>query len=182
MHNLIGKLFNTCYKAFYNDPKHFCDPNNINNKKSINNFLKCIEKAYNIHSIGENWLRHYFRFQFDYWLDKEIDRRITLQWILGKKAFDRYQKVDNWEQVNYHIEKNTSFIIFENEKDNQENNYENQQRLLHLNEDIGLLWCIDHTSLYDKCSACFRCKFKAECKELLKMNYPNLYKIRGLND
>ena len=182
MHNLIGKLFNTCYKAFYNDSKHFSDPNNVTNKKTINNFLNRLKKAYNINSIGENWLRHYFRFQFNYWLDKETDRRITLQWVLGKKAFDRYEKIDNWEQVNYHIEKNTSFITFENEKNERNLDYENQQRSKYLNQDIGLLWCIENTSLYDKCSPCFRCKFKQECKELLKANYPNLYKSRGLND
>jgi|SRR5690606_6231326 len=184
MHDLIGKLFNTCYNAFYNDCKTFCDVNSVTNRKTVDNFLKRLKKAYNINSIGEQWLRHYFRFQFAYWLDKEnVKRKISLQWILGKKAFDRYQKYmtgDNVDKINYYIEKNTSFIIFDDEKSTENNDYEDQHRAKYLNKDIGLLWCIHHTSLYKKSPICFRCKFRNECKELLKINYPLLYKKRCL--
>lgn len=180
MHEIIGKLFNICYRAFYKDSKLFCDINSAINKKTIANFIILLQKKeYDLSSIGEDWLRHYFRYQFSYWLDKDIKRKITIQWILGKKAFDRYDSIDNWQQVNYHIDKNTAFIVFE-DIEQVDDKYEDIERKRYFNKDIGLLWCIDFTTLYKNGPICLRCKFRKECKELLISNYPKIAKTRKL--
>lgn len=47
----------------------------------------------------------------------------------------------------------------------------------------GLSWCVINTSLYfDKSSWCSKCQSFKECKEILKQNYPYIYKVRGYDD
>lgn len=44
----------------------------------------------------------------------------------------------------------------------------------------GLSWCIVNTTLFFHMSSyCASCKYKVECKEILKNNYQKIYKLRG---
>lgn len=48
------------------------------------------------------------------------------------------------------------------------------------NTNRGFMWCVANTTLYfHKSSKCATCKFKNECKELLKEEYPKIYVKRG---
>ena len=50
----------------------------------------------------------------------------------------------------------------------------------YLNSPRGLLWCKANTTLFlHKSPSCAICDFKDECKEILRVNMPNVYKLRG---
>jgi len=43
-----------------------------------------------------------------------------------------------------------------------------------------LAWCVANTTLFNHRSPlCVACSYKVECKDILKMNYPKIFKLRG---
>ena len=152
------------------------------NQKTIDKFFDLVsEKGYHWSSIGEDFLDNFLRYQFDYWRDKEIERKPTFNWFIGKKAIERYFNVEDKGLSNYWVSLNTSNLTPYKASQNEISDYEIQQRRKFHNTDNGLLYCLENTSLYIKHISCITCKFKTECKTLLKQNYPLLYRRRGLN-
>ncbi len=60
------------------------------------------------------------------------------------------------------------------------NDLEEEEKERYFNTTKGRIWCIDFTTLYNGDSSfCKKCKFKEGCKETLKTELPNLYKMRN---
>lgn len=172
---LLVKVFEHHFRQYYDK---YYRLNQGSNEKLIDNFFKRLSKrGYHMTSIGEDFLNRWFRFHFEYWQDKEIKRKPTLNWFIGIKAINRFFDVEDVELKNYWVNKNTSNLssLATEEEDNL---YEESLKQRYLNTDYGLIFCLENTSLYSKCLPCIRCKFKEECKKLLKENYPLLWKRR----
>lgn len=157
--------------------------------KINNSFFQKIDSKWNIHSLGINWLWRYLLFQFLYWEDCEIvsfNSKINFSFIFGEKALQRWvnrdQEFDFQLEIGRKLKYSISFLEFTSlvETNNEEkNSYNSPIRLRNLNTTTGFSDCLLFTTLYDpKDSSCIRCSFKRECKKLLELNYPEIYKSR----
>lgn len=156
--------------------------------KEVENFFKRLsKKGNNVDSLGIDFLNKYLGFQFAYWLDKDIKRRnVSLSWIIGKKAIDRWEAIENIENALYWtnirlLEKGVDMyeikylFDIESRVSYVESEVEDIERKRFYNEVRGLLNCLERTTLYIKSSICFSCKFKLDCKKILRSEYPELY-------
>jgi hypothetical protein len=157
-------------------------------------FLKIIDEEYSLHSVGQDFLWDYFLFQFQYWddlyLKNGFSEKILIAWIIGKKAFQRWQFRDkeyDWQIDNsliiekYNLNKNDLFGFSEQIEKSNKSLFDSSKfiRKQYLNTDKGFAMCVEFTTLFDpKDMNCIRCNSRSECKELLKINYPNLFKQR----
>ena len=104
------------------------------------------------------------------WIKASNDRKITAERKkfskLGVKEIkSKFRKNEEWEE-RARLISNIS-ILEENEKKRFYNSIK------------GFAWCIDNTTLINPNSEiCLNCKFEKSCKETLKDNYPNYFKIR----
>lgn len=174
--DLLIQIFEHYYLQAY---KRGYRVNKETHQSIIANFFKYLSKnGYFETSIGQNFLDQYIRFQIEYWHEKEIQRQPTLNWFIGKKAIERYFAIENREQSNYFVSLHTKdFKPFKIE-DSEIPEHEIRARKIYHNTDKGLLHCLENTTLYNKCIPCLTCKTKEKCKELLKENYPLLWKKR----
>jgi hypothetical protein len=174
--DLLIQTYEHYYKQVFSDNSYRV--NASENEKLIENFFKLLDKnGYVENSIGINFLNAFFAFQIEYWQTKEIQRKPTLSWFIGKKAIERYFSVEDRELKNYWVNLNTQGINLYEQKQ-EGNNYEDQLRKTYHNKDNGLLFCLENTSLYTTSATCLTCKFKEDCKKLLKQNYPLLWRKR----
>jgi hypothetical protein len=173
---LLVKTFEHYYQQTYGYLGYRLDVSE--NEKLISNFFKLLAKnGYPEHSLGSNFLNNYFSFQVEYWQTKDIKRKPTLSWFIGKKAIQRYFDIKDRDQKNYFVSLNTQTIQPYEEKQDK-GHYEDQLRKLNHNKENGLLFCLENTSLYTTSATCLTCKFKESCKSLLKENYPLLWRKR----
>jgi hypothetical protein len=173
--DLLIKIFENYYSQIYEEGYRL---NTDKSKVTIDKFFKALNKqGYVDESIGHSFLDHFVLFQIEYWQDKEIERKPTLNWFIGTKAIERYFEVEDWSQRNYFISKNTKNLT-PLKLVNEKTQYEEYQKSLYHNTEKGFFNCIENTSLYSKCSLCFTCSYRLDCKTLLKKNYPLLYKKR----
>ncbi len=166
----------------------------------IDNFIREMnEEVGNEKILGNNHLINYFEFQFNYWLSKKVERKSSkmidsinthpyISWIVGKKAILRWKSRDK-KKSKYAIKlglkkevklKSNQFrsewkkIIIEINKIEEEvkNKFYNTKK--------GFLYCYINTTLYNhKSPFCSLCNKKEECKETLKKEHFNVYKVRG---
>lgn len=158
--------------------------------KITDKFLLTLEKKYSLSTLGLNWLWRYLVFQFLYWEDLVIvsfNKKINFSYIFGEKALKRF--FDRNSEFDFQLEDNTLLIKYTysltqfqslfNENDKSEELYNNPNRLIGLNTSNGLNNCLMLTTLYNpRDNSCVQCKFKDDCKTLLKLNYPEIYKSR----
>lgn len=56
-----------------------------------------IERYGSLSPIGKNWMFDYLTFQWAYWVNKNIKRRVQPGWVFGPKALRRWlDKTDNY--------------------------------------------------------------------------------------
>lgn len=155
-----------------------------NEKKIVDNFIKTLQKQYSLPSIGSNFLFRYFAFQFQYYstLEMRWGKWIMLPWVIGKKAFKRWEeKKENWWYwcELFLQEKNIRFVEIVDKETNgiKTNQWVEFEKSRYFNTERGFVNCIDHTALYNPHSLfCMRCSFRKKCKSLLQLNYPSLSK------
>lgn len=186
----IEHFYSYFYSKKYSDPKYRF--NRTKTTESVcNSFLKIIDKAYSLHSVGEGFLWEYFLFQFQYWHDLTLQNQFTdkvaIAFIVGKKAFQRWHLRDtdyDWQIDTYPIIKEYGVDkkdVFKKQEHHATNDYSKHIRKLYLNTEKGLVTCIDLTTLYDPMDlSCIKCNSRKECKELLRVNFPQLYTKRSL--
>lgn len=178
----IYHYHNAFYRWMYNTVHYTLELQSNKHREIINSFLIMLDEYCGMESIGIDWIDRYYRFQWNYWLEKDLKREVQLGWIIGKKAFQRYIEVTNWEQVDFWIHQKTQAIPKLSQENDQiladEFDLQNQARLKYHNTEQGFAWCIENTSLYVKSAICLRCRFNKKCRELLKVNYPSLYNRR----
>lgn len=177
------------YQRVYSEPKYILTFTTTNSKL-CDSFFKELRKTLTLESLGYNWLWKYLVFQFDYWDNLTItafNGKMNFAFIFGQKAVNRYlqrnqeydwQLEDSNVVSKYKISKNEFELLFRVSTVKQ--SYQNPNRLIGLNTESGLVNCIATTTLYDiNDHSCTQCKYSKECKELLRLNYPKIYKDRG---
>lgn len=188
----IVDLYELFYKKFTGKKRFKLDLKRKNQEKTIDNFINKLDQNYSIASIGIDFLVRYFLFQFYYWKGKDIKRNIQIEWIIGKKALERFKVNGFNEKFEYFINKENTIDFspvyhkfaqqYYQPNFNEESKKERAEKLRFFNTQDGLANCLENTSLYNPDSdICIECKFKEDCKELLRENYYKLYKMRLMN-
>lgn len=174
-------------------------------EKCIDKFIDHIDKKYNLHSIGMDFLINFIESGFNLYFDakhlKYGVKSIQIEWIIGSKAIERYEKIrhiDNKyfrklrkirKDIRLKIDDKFRKFSITNVKaikslltDGNIDFYEaEKQRYYDTNE--GLLWCMTNTTLFNhKSRLCAVCTNRNKCKQILKENYPKLYTIRGYGE
>jgi len=157
----------------------------------ISNFLSKLDKQYGLESIGKKFIFEYLVWQFDYWKDKDFKsmKGIPLNWVLGDKAVERWEKKENFEGQWFHIFTwATSLgVKWEEFEDCYKSDliglreFEEDEKIRFWGSEQGLGNCINSTTLFNpKSKWCNICVFGSDCKELLKSMYLGLYNKRLL--
>lgn len=153
--------------------------------------------------FGMNQIANIIESNFNYWFElKDLSsmkygvNSIRLNWIIGKKSVDRYEKIRNQDnkqftrftreirkklKINLSNELNKRFSKTTYSFNTSVLPYEEKQKEKFYNQEIGLIWCIENTTLYKvESEFCLFCISKEECKNLLIKKMPNLAKKRKL--
>lgn len=146
-------------------------------------------------NIGNDFVKSYVQYGIQSWFNPDMDelqkRNCRFSWIFGTKAIERYNKfghkknaaiVRNCIKKDFDIktdkkigELKSVFLSVRRQEECFKSEFFNTKK--------ALKWCIANTSLYyHKSSYCASCEFKVECKELLRLNYPKIYKVRGYDE
>lgn len=159
-------------------------------KSSLKAFTTTLKNK--IEDLSPEFLYYYFSFQFDYWDNKQTTNEMSITWIIGPKAFKRWEdKNDKWKyfvsQGLWRNEKyNLNFFHFKKLFQKMpEVDYvglkekEEFQKALYFNQEVGFKNCCNNTTLINpNSSVCQACNFKTQCLKLLKFNYPTIHKMR----
>ncbi len=185
----IKYLYDYFYNKIYRDFNHSLDLENERWAAMILTFRKKVSKLYNYESIGTNFLIHYFCWQFNYWYNLNTKRRITLGWIIGPKALNRYQERNR--DGDYYVGRE---IIREFDVDLQLLNSELNitESIVNISsteesvkssvpdDEARFFHCLMHTSLYNHRSlVCCLCSHQEDCKQYLKVTANSVYIKRG---
>lgn len=146
-------------------------------------------------SVGEDFIRKFILFGIQSWFNKscEVDysRQIRFNWVIGRNAIERWRKLGqetNMEIVQSCLKKDYDIkpreirsemadvvVILRKSEEAYKSEFHNTNK--------GFMWCTANTTLYfHKSPLCATCKFKTECKKLLKQEYPLIYKRRGYGE
>ena len=146
--------------------------------------------------IGEDFIRRYIEYGLQSWFNDAMTEtqkyNCRFNWIFGSKGIKRWNALDADTRnfcVTSHLKQR--FTIKRKVKKSTRLSsilvkirpVEEKFKREYLNTSRGLLWCKANTTLYNhKSSACAVCIYNRECKEILKMNTPSVYKLRGYKD
>ena len=143
-------------------------------------------------NIGEEFVRKFTEYGIQSWFndgtERDYSKAVRFSWIFGSAAIKRWNALDadarTWV-VRSSLKKKYKINTIKRSSSVSELIIklrpveENFKAEFH-NTNRGLLWCIANTSLYyHRSSYCATCKFKENCKEILKKEYPKTYKARG---
>ena len=154
-------------------------------------------KAWNVFidtfgDIGEEFVRTFTEYGIQSWFnsgsERDYSHSVRFSWIFGGAAIKR------WNALNADAR---TFVVRSSLKtEHKINTLKHQSQLSELltkvrpseekfkaefhNTNRGLLWCVANTTLYfHRSGQCATCKFKEQCKDILKQEYPKIYKARG---
>lgn len=182
----IFKCYNFFYFYFYKTKEDYTEKNQILCK----NFLVLLENRFqSIQRLGIDFLWFYFVFQFEYWKNlniKSYNKKIKLQFIVGKKAFTRYLERDSnydWQIIQDsrtydRVFFNKTLSLYKIEKSNYDPDelYKSKK----FNTEKGFIECMSITTLYNKSSNyCISCNFQDSCRKIQRKLYPKIYLERG---
>lgn len=169
------------YRKFYNTNYKFKPSQKV--EKCIDEFLNELRKSPTYNTVGYNWLFDYTLFQFHYWSKLDIKLwagKIQFPFIFGEKAFNRYlerNKDFDGEVVETCVQRKIYKPAFTTMFYTQRIEKETFQFFVRQKRDLQM--CLISTSLFDPNNIdCKRCDYQDSCKELLRVNLPNIYKIR----
>lgn len=142
--------------------------------------------------IGENFIREFAEYGMQSWFNSGSQRDYThavrFSWIFSKTAVNRWYALPGHVRtkvVRTSLKKKAKVDLSKKSKTLSEllltvRESEERFKREYYNTSRGLLWCIANTTLFfHKSSLCVGCKFKDDCKEALKDNFPKLYVKRG---
>lgn len=143
-------------------------------------------------NIGEEFVRKFTEYGIQSWFNpgaqRDYSRAVRFSWIFGSAAIKRWNAlsaetrtwvVRNSLKTDYDINtlKRTSLIP---ELVVKLRPIEEKFKSEFHNTNRGLLWCVANTTLFHHRSPhCATCKFKENCKEILKSEYNKIYIARG---
>ena len=185
---LVVELFKHYYQEINN--QRFIFQFSDRNKKLVENFLSEFKKITNSKFIQKEFLKLYFEFQFHYWRNRNTkygSKGIRIEWILGKKAIKRWQEAKS-DEVEWIGKQSLSDDVKSYSFKKKEikdlvielNRVEEKEKQRFFNKRKGFFYCQIAATLYNhKSEFCMQCKFKKDCKKLLKKELPNVFKTRG---
>ena len=143
-------------------------------------------------NIGEEFIRKFVEYGVQSWFNsgstRDYSRVVRFSWIVGSAAIKRWNALP--------AETRTWCVRSSLKKEHKINTLKHKSQISELltkvrpaeeafksefhNTNRGLAWCIANTSLFfHKSGLCTTCKFKENCKEILRIEYPTVYKLRG---
>ena len=144
-------------------------------------------------TIDKSFVYNFLKYGLQSWFNPsctEIQKRnCRFSWIFGTEAIKRYNalnvkaradvvrkgvQIDLCEHIKVKTTTDASLVYL-----SVRNSEEKLKKEFH-NTKKALAWCIANTSLFfHKSRLCATCLHKTDCKELLKTNFPKIYKLRG---
>ena len=128
-------------------------------------------EAFGADKIGSEFMKRWAEYQFQSWFNdgsvKDYNHAIRYNWIFnGKSALKRWQALP---------EEKRRWVVSTSLRPAEEDvkkRFHGTQR--------GLVWCVANTTLYNhKSSLCVVCKYKNDCLETLKREFPRIAVARG---
>jgi len=171
MINDIIKIYQTVYGKYINNPRYRFNKSK-RNQTYIENFIKLIDKKVGLESIDSTFFWNFTLFQFEFFHGSNGESNVDIQvnWIYGKKAFERWLKrdMDHWEYFVDEFKKNYKIPSpIEKKKVNIEEGEivrKNNDRERFYNTEEGFYYC-QIMMLFDKSNnICQKCKFLKDCK------------------
>lgn len=144
--------------------------------ENVEKFLNRIYKKISPYQIGSNYLFNYITYTFK----NKYGKGYKFSWLISQQAVSEwFDKEEDWFEWNekwkkeHGVHKPVKVVQFDLLK------IEDFHRKRYLNEQRGLVHCMENTTLIDpESQICRKCKNKLDCKELLRVNNPELCKIR----
>lgn len=189
MFEKIGTLYEFFYRNIYKQPHYVFQPSEAS-EKHIKSFIKLLDDRYKIETIGDNFITKYFIFQFDYWINLDLqafNKTINLTYIIGKKAFTRWVERDrDFDYTINKVEINKKLIIKQSDLLSIIDKKEIVGEGISRSEEIEksrfqgtkrqLLHCIENTTLRNpKSKICIMCSEKRACKQVLEERFPQVF-------
>lgn len=146
-------------------------------------------------SVGEDFIRKFVLYGIQSWFNKGSDidysKMIRFNWVIGRDAIERWRKLG--QETNMEIVRNCLKKDYDIKPTRMHSDIpavvvtlrksEERFKAEFHNENRGMMWCVANTTLYfHRSPLCATCKFKVECKKLLKQEYPLIYKRRGYGE
>jgi len=165
----IKHIFEVVYGEFSGNRLYELKLGNEMNKKHMRSFHSLLQKEY-AGSIDEEFLLNFIVFQFRNYENTRTrlgKRKVHIQWILGKKALERWkEKPENWLYFNNRFIKkhNIKIEVSKKEKDlSSEKFTKSKERRRFLNQERGYIHCME-LDLFERYSKeCVICMFKTIC-------------------
>lgn len=189
---VISLLFDYFYNKIYKTNFRL-DLSFNNQQKIVSNFVDLLARQYSLDSLNVNFFITYMAWAFSQYSDKELKRRISLNWIIGKKLLQRWlEKKDSWDYYtsNFLREYDINIDTLRSSLVEEEQENEVDYLKIHNSEEIiksqlpdteaRIYNCLNGTTLYNHRSLnCVICHQRGGCKQLLKKIYPEIAKKRG---
>ncbi len=187
---VVVKLFEHFYNKVYKD--NFKIDLDLNNQRQlVKNFVELLMKQYTYNTVGINFMIDVFAFGFSYYSDKLLKRKISLNWIIGKKLLKRFK--ERKDGTDYHTsnflreydinvdELRSSLIVQESEFDYLSLNKVEEATKGRMPDTEGRLYnCMRDTTMFNHRSPiCITCHSKVTCKRILSELSPMVFKRRG---
>lgn len=187
---LIVNLFKYYYSSVFN-VKNYRFAITDSKEKTIENFIAQIKELSNTKTLQEDYLRQYFEFQFNHWYrydSKSSVKSVQIEWIVGKKAIARWEKVDK-KIISFVVQKNLKTDVNLRSRLKKENwdslllnlnPVEESEKERFFGTVKGYYNCLIGTTLYNhKSPLCMQCFKSKDCRKELKIQFPKIYKKRG---
>lgn len=184
---VVKRLFEHFYNKLYKS-NHKIDLSVARNKTLITNFIDLLIKQYTLEAIGSQFLFNYIAYSFEQYANKNLKRRISLNWIVGRKMFSKWlNRRDSWD---YYVDKflrehsvdlQLIDLVNEEKKDPLATYRSEELEKSRLPDSEARVYnCLQTTTLYNHRSLiCITCHQRSFCKQLLNKVNPKLYASRG---
>ena len=143
--------------------------------------------------IDKSFVYNFLKYGLQSWFNPSCTeshkRNCRFSWIFGGEAIKRYNALNTKARAEVvrkgvqvdlreHIKVKTTtdaslmYLSVRNSEEKMKQEFHNTKR--------GITWCIANTTLFfHKSSLCASCMYKVDCKQMLKDNFPKIYKLRG---
>lgn len=170
LYDLICKYYEQVYRKVmsYND---FAFVPSDKQKKQINTFLLLLNKKIGFHSIGKEWIFNFIVYLFKERVAQKTRSKyvIPINWIIGKKSFELYQKRnEKWLYFNdqFISEYNISKPQFNTKLELKADIYHETLRRSNSSIAMPLGLCLNEVFFKSKSKYCLKCVDKKLCKEI----------------
>ena len=144
--------------------------------------------------IGSDFMRRWAEYQFQSWFNdgtsKDYNHAVRYNWIFnGGSAVKRWlalpEEKRTWVvrsslKMDFRVSVERKPTVTDTELFTTLRSAEEDSKKRFAGTSRGLLWCVANTTLYNHRSAtCVVCKFKTDCLETLKREFPRVARGRG---